>query len=181
MRTVTRKGNTVTHVRVSSRWTIEVIRTVLILAIVLAVGAVYTARGDNHDTTFYACLYAGSFSQINTNGPPTNCGRGQQVQWNSQGIQGLPGVDGVSGYELISSGPLTVEPLFTALGTATCPEGKVVLGGGAYAGLSLDLVMVESAPEDSSTWSVLMRNTSESEQAFYIFATCASMSPDSAP
>ena len=54
-----------TQLRLSRRWMIEIIRTALILVIVLAIGAVFDARGDSHDTTFYACLYAGSLSQIN--------------------------------------------------------------------------------------------------------------------
>ena len=73
------------NVRASSRWTIEIVRTVLILVIVLSIGAVYTARGDNHDQTYYACLFAGSLSQVNTNAPPANCGRGIQIEWSSFG------------------------------------------------------------------------------------------------
>jgi hypothetical protein len=66
------------------RWTLYIIVTSLIAALSFSVGAVYTARGDSHDQTFYACLYAGSLSQVGTT-EPANCGRGSVIQWTSFG------------------------------------------------------------------------------------------------
>ncbi|HUG14693.1 MAG TPA: pentapeptide repeat-containing protein [Thermomicrobiales bacterium] len=67
------------------RWIIDTIRTALILAVGLTVFSVYSARGTNHDETYFACLYAGSLSQVNTTAPPANCGRGSQIEWTSFG------------------------------------------------------------------------------------------------
>jgi uncharacterized protein YjbI with pentapeptide repeats len=66
------------------RWSVEVLRFVAMIAIALTVATVYTARGDNHDTTYYACLFAGSLSQVGTT-EPANCGRGSVIQWTSFG------------------------------------------------------------------------------------------------
>lgn len=48
-------------------------------------GSFTGASGDNHDATYYACLFGGSLSQVNSSGPPANCGRGIAIEWTSFG------------------------------------------------------------------------------------------------
>ena len=110
------------------RWSIEVVRTVVILAIVLAVGSVYQARGDNHDVTYWACLYSGSLSQVGTT-QPANCGRGAAISWNAAGVEGLQGSPGISGLTtqstifVASTGVKTTQ-------TIGCPDDLVPIGSG---------------------------------------------------
>lgn len=56
-----------------------------LLSASILVGSFVVASGDSHDQTYYACLFAGSLTQVNTSGPPANCGRGQQIEWSSFG------------------------------------------------------------------------------------------------
>lgn len=109
------------------RWSIEVVRTVVILAIVLAVGTVYQARGDNHDTTYHACLYAGSLSQVSTN-PPSNCGRGAPISWVSGGQPGLNQAYDASeeGNDTIVYGAVEEDPM-TELQILSVPAGSYVV------------------------------------------------------
>lgn len=167
--------------RAIPRWAVDTLRMALVLAVGLTVFSVYFARGENHDQTFYGCLYAGSLSQVNTVGPPASCGRGTHVQWNSQGIQGLPGEDGVSGYEVVEDEDVvTLTPGNHTLESVSCPEGKVVLGGGVrlYEGSSDGMTLVESYPHPNGTaWSVRVRNESNANTGWILWATCAFMAP----
>lgn len=112
------------------RWSVEVLRFVAMIAIALTVATVYTARGDNHDTVYWACLYAGSLSQVGTT-EPANCGRGQKISWNAQGLQGLQGAPGISGLT-------TVKDTSSGWGIAgassghvlPCADGRVPIGSG---------------------------------------------------
>ena len=161
------------------RWSVEVVRTLVILAIVLAVGAVYQARGDSHDT-YYACLYAGSLSQVNTTASPVNCGRGVAISWNAQGIEGLPGadgIDGVSGYEIVESEPSEdIEPGATLMHAVNCPTGKVVLGGGPINTVNGSIVEASyptTAGPNTGRWEVWLTNASGEAAPFEVSATCA--------
>ncbi|HUG16890.1 MAG TPA: hypothetical protein VMM78_17920 [Thermomicrobiales bacterium] len=110
-----------------SHVSIEVIRTVIILAIVLAVATAYTARGDSHDTTFHACLFAGSLSQVGT-AEPANCGRGEPISWNAQGVQGIPGISGLTIRSVF--GGAVGESTIPGEILVTCPDGLIPIGSG---------------------------------------------------
>lgn len=121
------------------RWSVYVVITALIASLSFSIGAVYTARGDNHDTEYWACLFAGSLSQVGTT-EPANCGRGQKISWNSEGVQGAPGVSGLT----------TVSTIFVTSDATrrtqymSCPEGLIPVGSGyQQAGLT-DTVLVFS-------------------------------------
>lgn len=60
----------------------------LIVALVLAFNAAYSAYGSSHDETIYACVFAGSLSQVGTT-PPSNCGRGTMISWNAESPAGV--------------------------------------------------------------------------------------------
>lgn len=86
-----------TNLSARPRRIVGVFSAIVAFALVLAGSTVYTAHGDTDDETYYACLFAGSLSQVNTSGPPANCGRGEQVQWNAEGQPGAPGAPGADG------------------------------------------------------------------------------------
>jgi len=113
----------------TSRNSAALIFSALIIAAAITLNTLYSARGVPAGDTYYACLYGGSLSPGNTSAPPTSRGRGTQISWNAQGIAGLPGADGVSGYEPVSR--ITSVFAGAALDTfVSCPVGKVALGGG---------------------------------------------------
>lgn len=63
-----------------SRGSFALVFSALIIASAILVSTFYRATGDSHDAVYYACLYAGSLSQVST-APPANCGRGKEVSW----------------------------------------------------------------------------------------------------
>jgi hypothetical protein len=65
------------------------IAPVLVGLIALLAGSIMIVGASNHDETFYACLYAGSLSQVNTSAYPGNCGRGVKVSWQGSGADGV--------------------------------------------------------------------------------------------
>jgi uncharacterized protein YjbI with pentapeptide repeats len=87
------------------RWSLVAVVMALVAALAFSFGAVYSARGAGHGTTYYACLYAGSLSQVGTTQPA--CGRGTMISWNqvgpqgAQGIQGPPGEAGKDGQDAV--------------------------------------------------------------------------------
>lgn len=112
------------------RWSVEVLRFAAMFAIALTVATVYTARGDNHDTVYWGCLYAGALSQVGTT-EPANCGRGTAISWNAQGVPGTPGIPGVSGYDMdmrtVNAGSGVTDAITSTL---TCDDGRVPVGSG---------------------------------------------------
>lgn len=69
------------------RSSVASIVSAFIIASAISFAAVHIVRGVPADATYYACLYAGSLSQVSTT-PPANCGRGESISWNSQGVPG---------------------------------------------------------------------------------------------
>ncbi|HUG14658.1 MAG TPA: hypothetical protein VMM78_06525 [Thermomicrobiales bacterium] len=83
-------------VRAWPRRSLSLLLSAILIVAAISAGTYYRASGSSHDTTYYACLYAGSLSQVGTT-PPTNCGRGEQIQWNAEGPPGAPGAPGTDG------------------------------------------------------------------------------------
>lgn len=75
-----------TGLRVAPRWLSTALGVALIVAMTLALSAVYSARGSSHDGELYACLFAGSLSQVGPN-EPANCGRGSVVVVNGGEVE----------------------------------------------------------------------------------------------
>lgn len=108
------------------------VRVTLVIALIVALAftslSVFTASSQvAEDETFYACLYAGSLSQVNNTAPPENCGRGVNVQW-----------DGAEQVDLTANAATTerfgttvaVAGLGSNTATADCEVGEVATGGG---------------------------------------------------
>jgi hypothetical protein len=93
---------------------------------------------------------------------------GPQGAQGLQGPQGVPGVNGVSGYQkaFAQVGPLSLSPGVTSWVIASCPAGKVALGGGhELMGASSQLLdVVTSAPYQNGVagWLVTFRNNTAS-------------------
>lgn len=75
------------------RWSVYVVAAALIASLSFSFGSLYSAFGTSHDTTYHACLFAGSLSQVSET-PPVNCGRGTPISWHSEG--GPAGPSGTS-------------------------------------------------------------------------------------
>jgi hypothetical protein len=84
------------------------------------------------------------------------------------GEQGAPGPPGVSGWQRVYDSRV-VNGNSSIDGSISCPAGKRVLGGGAYAP---GLTLVSSFPAADTIWNVEVRNTNAGAAAFYYYAIC---------
>lgn len=83
-------------VRTIPRGSFSLILAALIIAAAIMGGSFYAASGGSHDVRYYACLYAGSLSQVGTT-EPDSCGRGMVITWNAVGPEGPQGEQGEQG------------------------------------------------------------------------------------
>lgn len=83
----------------------------------------------------------------------------------TQGLPGAPGASGISGLEIVKSG------VGTASATATCPAGKLAIGGGFSIGASAAAASYPSA--DMQSWNVVSATLATIVQAY---AVCAYVS-----
>lgn len=77
----------------------------IVVTVLIASTAVMARAQDQEDATYYACVFAGSISQVTVGNSPPSCGRGTLVTWNQRGpagpagLPGLPGNDGQPGQQ----------------------------------------------------------------------------------
>lgn len=90
----------------------------------------------------------------------TVASKGDKGDQGTQGIQGPPGPGGSSlnGYEVVKV-PITVDTTAYVVRTASCPAGKVALGGGIVlatdnpsADIAFQLQVIWEGPVDQNTW-----------------------------
>jgi hypothetical protein len=94
---------------------------------------------------------------------------GPQGPQGPQGPKGDPG--GVAGYVVVASNPLTLDPNTEDTGTATCPTGKVAVGGGVKVADPTELYMIESYPSaDGSGWNGTA--AAFTSTTFTVYAVC---------
>lgn len=96
-----------------------------------------------------------------------------------QGPQGLVGPKGdpggVAGYAVVTSSPVALDPGFEDSGTASCPAGKVAVGGGVRAADPTVLALIEAYPSaDGSGWNGSAGEFSDagSSTTFTVYAVC---------
>ncbi len=79
------------------------------------------------------------------------------------------------GYQIVRTGPLSAPPGAESSGSATCPAGTVVWGGGASisGGLNPHLTVNTSEPNGSGGWSATVNNTWTTTLQFVVDAICA--------
>ena len=138
---------------------------------------------------YYACVSSAGkvkAGTMNLNVEPTGCPKATDTirSWNAQGpsgAQGLVGPQGPAGLaniERVTGDPAYVFPPPEGLVrdyTATCPEGKRVLGGG-YQTSGLDLEVQSSWTDGDRTWIVSARNAAGvTGPALVVVAQCASV------
>jgi hypothetical protein len=161
------------------RWSVYVVVAALIASLSFSFGSLYSAFGTSHDTTYYACLYAGSLSQVGT-APPANCGRGTMINWNSEGVQGVQGPSGATNVVVRSNSPLggNVEPGDNTAVSRNCEEGERATGGGYFTGSSqMNVFSFQpiTNPDDVPTgWAATVRNTGPNPTQFILYVVCAS-------
>lgn len=101
----------------------------LLALLVLLAGSAFIVRADSHDDVWYACLFAGSLSQVNNTAAPANCGRGINVSWSGSSETGFNYTyerhgEAVRSQSTFASGGPEVDAI------AVCDEGDVATGGG---------------------------------------------------
>jgi hypothetical protein len=89
------------------------------------------------------------------------------------GPTGPAGANGVSGYQLVSSGIVTVSSGATAFASAQCPTGKKVVGGGWDTDATKDVFVMTSTPNASgSAWLGEVQNNSNGSVQAVVTAAC---------
>ena len=114
----------------------------------------------------------------------TNCGSGEtSLNWNQAGAQGEPGPAGVSGYEIVTEAQTEDTTGFFGAFTATCPDGKKVLGGGGSAltsdgGVSNNYLVLNDFPTGDNAWQATFNISNPLGDTFVMttYAVCANVS-----
>jgi hypothetical protein len=88
--------------------------------------------------------------------------KGDQGPQGYQGPAGPPGPPGSKGYQrVVENGTKELKPGYYFKTQVSCPQGKIIVGGGGRAGTSiLSIQMLDSYPISDSTWEVVWANTS---------------------
>lgn len=76
------------------------------------------------------------------------------------------------GYLLVSSATLTSNASTQTHGAATCPTGKVPLGGGVFFSSGSVLANINSSYPTSTGWAADVNNASTSTSSFNVYAVC---------
>jgi hypothetical protein len=157
---------------------------ILAVAAVLAIaaGAGYAAIPSSNGTISACKDNKGVLKVIDAEAGQT-CGNNQQLlTWNQQGPAGPQGPSGISGYEVVSSMTEGGPNNSAVTATASCPEGKVPIGGGGRIN-DLDsnglAFIVDSHPfQYVNGWRVRAARNWETQQSFAVSAVviCANVS-----
>jgi hypothetical protein len=75
-------------------------------------------------------------------------------------------------YQVVLIAPLTARANSQAGGTATCPAGTVVLGGGSIANTSSVAVNINSTLPSGKSWHVDLNNNTVPDTTFDVLAIC---------
>jgi hypothetical protein len=97
-----------------------------------------------------------------------------------QGAQGLQGIPGLAGYQIVRVDAIMAAADVGASHTATCPTGKVVIGGGAY-DFNERLTIEQSYPSAdgkswNASWAGVNGETAGADSQVTVEAVCATVS-----
>jgi hypothetical protein len=122
---------------------------------------------------------AGAPGPAGPQGPPGAAGpqgptgaAGVQGPPGAQGPQGPPGQSGVSGYQVVSSGNLSVGgviPYNTNNGFVSCPQGKRSVGGGFSSDVGVSAI---SSTPGTIGWGARVHNAGPGTRTFKVHAVC---------
>jgi hypothetical protein len=119
---------------------------------------------DIKDTSLLAKDFKAGQLPAGAQGPAGPAGatgpQGLQGPQGPQGPVGPQGPAGFNGVQIVVSAPVAIPTTdgASAIAAATCPAGKVVVGGGIDQQIEDQKIYVmESAPLDSATWRVIVR------------------------
>jgi hypothetical protein len=112
----------------------------------------------------------------------TTCGANEiALDWNASG---LPGTPGVSGLETVKTTLNNVTTTTDLLATASCPAGKLVLGGGAEIlnrfNVNNRIYLKASFPSGPTGWSAVAAVIEGADSglfSFTVYAICANVAP----
>ncbi len=133
----------------------------LIAVLLMAIGAVAYASIPGPDGVIHACYKTSNPAQgaLIAIDSSASCPSGYTaLNWNQTGPQGPAGTNGVSGYEHATPASASAVEIATGVwaagpATATCPTGKVVLGGGVQVdGGDPGLSTSYSWPSSTNSW-----------------------------
>lgn len=94
------------------------------------------------------------------------------------GGTGATGPSGISNYTEVVSSILGNPADSQTMGTVSCPVGESVLGGGVGGDLTSPGQNINSSqPSGSHEWLVYVNNSSGTATSFYVYATCATVTP----
>jgi hypothetical protein len=94
---------------------------------------------------------------------------GPKADTGATGAQGVAGPPGVSGWQRVENSNGVVNGNSWTDVSISCPAGKRVFGGGAYAP---GLTLVSSFPASDTSWSVGVHNDNPSAAGFVYYAIC---------
>jgi hypothetical protein len=144
----------------SSRLKTAVVTAVAVAALGAGVSSAAIPDGNGVISACYDKVSGQARLYDSETGSPKGCGpKEKTLAWNQAGVQGPagpqgpqgePGPSGVSGAEIVSeqSDSNSTDVRYVAVG---CPAGKVLVGGGAQAGVNASgkLAIVNSSPLDN--------------------------------
>jgi hypothetical protein len=114
-----------------------------------------------------------------TGAPGEKGDKGDKGDTGATGAAGPAGANGVSGYQLVSSAITTLPGGgSTSFGSAVCPTGKKVVGGGWDTDASTDVFVVSSTPNASgSAWLGTIQNNGVGSVRVVLTAACVATTP----
>lgn len=146
------------------------------IGVILATATVAVASIPDSNGVIHGCRdnKSGALRVIDSDKGQT-CKSGETaLTWNQSGPQGPAGI---SGYEVVSASgsPVEIAQGLWAAGpvTATCPTGKVPLGGGGQTS-TLDVRLSESFPDGNNGWRAAA-NAPHGSWQLNVYAICASV------
>jgi len=102
--------------------------------------------------------------------------KGDKGDPGAKGDAGAQGAPGLSGYELVASPQTPIAANTTALVTATCPAGKMAVGGGGVTSTGGE-VKGFAPVGGGAQWGIQIRNPGAGSVVAVAIATCAKVAP----
>jgi hypothetical protein len=112
-------------------------------------------------------LPAGPRGPAGASGP-----KGDRGAPGAAGHQGVSGAPGVSGWQRVHNATGVVNGNSSTEVEISCPAGKKVFGGGAYAP---GLTLVSSFPASDTSWIVGVRNATAGGSQFHYYVICGAV------